>query len=94
MVYAILNGMTVTIDKAGRIVVPKELRRRLGLHANVELEILDHPEGLLLRIPEAQPSLIKINGLLVHHGRAEAGADFDRVLDSVREERIQSTIRA
>jgi AbrB family looped-hinge helix DNA binding protein len=93
MVYGILNGMTVTIDKAGRIVVPKEIRERLGLHANSELEILDHPEGLLLRIPETQPSLIKINGLLVHHGRAEAGADFDRVVETIREERIQSMIR-
>jgi AbrB family looped-hinge helix DNA binding protein len=93
MVYAMLNGMTVTIDKAGRIVIPKELRQRLGLRANTPLEILDHPNGLLLRIPETQPSLIKINGLLVHHGRAEAAADFDGVLEAVREERIQSTIR-
>jgi hypothetical protein len=31
--------------------------------------------------------------LLVHHGRAEAGADFDRVVDAVREERIHSIIR-
>jgi AbrB family looped-hinge helix DNA binding protein len=86
--------MTVTIDKAGRIVVPKELRQRLGLRANTELEILDHPEGLLLRVPETQPSLVKINGLLVHHGRAEASADFDRAINTVREERIQSMIRS
>jgi AbrB family looped-hinge helix DNA binding protein len=85
--------MTVTIDKAGRIVVPKEIRRRLGLAANTELEIINHPDGILLRVPETQPSLIKVNGLLVHHGRAEAGSDFDQVLDAVREERIQSTIR-
>ena len=85
--------MTVTIDKAGRIVVPKEVRQRLGLCANTELEIVDHPDGLLLRIPEAQPSLIRINGLLVHHGRAEIGADFARAVETVREERIQSAIR-
>lgn len=93
MVYAIINGMTVTIDKAGRIIVPKEFRQRLGLLPNTELEIVDHPEGLLLRIPESQPSLVKINGLLVHQGRLEEGADLDRVLESVREERIQNVIR-
>ncbi len=93
MVSAILFGMIVTIDKAGRIVVPKEVRQRLGLRPNTELEIVDHPEGLLLRVSEVQPSLIRVNGLLVHQGRAEEGADLDRVLQSVREERLQDTLR-
>ncbi len=93
MVCAMLYGMIVTIDKAGRIVVPKEIRQRLGLRPNTELEIVDHPNGLLLRVPDAQPSLVKINGLLVHQGRAEDGADLDRVLESVREERLQDTLR-
>jgi AbrB family looped-hinge helix DNA binding protein len=85
--------MRVTIDKAGRIVVPKEIRQRLGLLPNSELEIVDHANGLLLRVVDAQPSLIKVNGLLVHQGRAEDGADLDRVLESVREERLQDTLR-
>jgi len=85
--------MNVTMDKAGRIVVPKELRQRLGLRANTELEIVDQPDGFLLRVPESRPSLIKINGLLVHHGRVEDGASLDRVLESVREERLQKIIR-
>ncbi len=93
MVYAILHAMKVTIDKVGRIVVPKETRQRLGLSPNTELEIVDHPNGLLLRVLDAQPSLIKLNGLLVHQGRAEDGADLDRVLESVREERLQDTLR-
>lgn len=93
MVYAIINGMTVTIDKAGRIIVPKDLRLRLGLRANTELEIVDHPGGLLLRLLESRPSLVKMNGLLVHQGRLEDGADLDRIVDSVREERIQDIIR-
>lgn len=93
MVYAIINGMVVTIDKAGRIVVPKEFRQRLGLRPNTELELVDHPAGLLLRVVESGPSLIRVNGLLVHHGRAEEGADLDGVLESVREERIQQIMR-
>jgi AbrB family looped-hinge helix DNA binding protein len=94
------QGMRVTIDKAGRIVVPKEIRERLGLNANRELEVLDHPDGLLLRVREARPSvmrpsmMIRINGLLVHHGCAEIGADFNRVVEDAREERIQSVIRS
>ena len=30
--YAIFNGMRLKIDKAGRVVLPKPLRDRLGLH--------------------------------------------------------------
>jgi AbrB family looped-hinge helix DNA binding protein len=85
--------MNVSIDKSGRIVVPKQLRQRLGLRPNMELEVVDQPDGLLLRVPDIQPSLAKINGLLVHQGRLEEGADLDQVLDSVREERVRDTIR-
>jgi AbrB family looped-hinge helix DNA binding protein len=93
MVYAIIYGMTVTIDKVGRIIVPKELRLRLGLRANTQLEIVEHPGGLLLRPLESRPSLVKMNGLLVHQGRLEDGADLERVVESVREERIQDIVR-
>lgn len=85
--------MHVTIDKAGRIVVPKEFRRRLGLRPKSELELVDHPQGLLLRVAEAKPSLRKVNGLLVHHGRPEGGADLNRIVEWVREERTQNTVR-
>jgi AbrB family looped-hinge helix DNA binding protein len=85
--------MIVTIDKAGRITVPKKFRQRLGLRRNTDLEIVDHPNGRLLRMQQSRPSLVKINGLLVHHGRLEEGADLDRVLESAREERIQDIIR-
>jgi AbrB family looped-hinge helix DNA binding protein len=88
-----MHGMTVTIDKAGRIVVPKELRQRLGLGPNTELEIVDHPNGILLRPLESRPSLVKVNGMLVHQGRLEEGADLDRLLESVREERIRQILR-
>lgn len=93
MVYAILNGMNVTIDKAGRIVVPKELRQRFALRPNTELEIVEHPNGVLLRLPDRKPSLSHVHGLLVHQGRAEDGAGWDLALENIREERLQETIR-
>lgn len=93
MVYAILNGMHLTIDKAGRVVIPKQVRNRLGLGPNSALELMDHPNGILLTPVESGPTLVKINGLLVHSGRAEEGADFSRVLESVREERAQQILK-
>ena len=39
-----------------------------------------------------KPSLAELHGLLVHLSRAEAGADWDIVLENIREERLQDTI--
>lgn len=41
--------METTIDRAGRIVVPKTLRESLGLSAGTRVEITASGDGLLLR---------------------------------------------
>ena len=94
MVYGIINGMEVRIDKAGRIVVPKPLRERLGFRPDTELEAVERPEGVLLKRVEQRPSMVKADGLWVHQGSAEPGANWDRILDGVREERIESALKA
>ncbi len=55
-----------------------------------ELEAIEQPEGVLLKLIEQRPSMVRIDGLWVHQGAAEPGANWDRVLEDVREERIQS----
>lgn len=94
MVYAIINGMKLSIDRSGRIVVPKRLRERLGLIPNSELEIVEQSGGVLLRALQEKPSMIQVDGLWVHQGSAEPGANWDRVLDDAREERMQSVLKA
>jgi AbrB family looped-hinge helix DNA binding protein len=76
------------IDKSGRIVVPKLLREHLGLKPGSELEVLEQAGSVLLRPVEQRPSMIKIDGLWVHQGVAQPGANWDRVVEDVREERI------
>jgi AbrB family looped-hinge helix DNA binding protein len=93
MAYGILNGMRLKIDQAGRIVVPKPLRERLGFRADTQLEAIEQPDGVLLKRIEQRPSMAKIDGLWVHQGTAEPGANWERVLDDVREERIESTLK-
>lgn len=90
MAYAISNGMKITIDKSGRIVVPKPLRDRFGLKPDMELDVLEQANGLLLRVPEQRPAMTKVKGLWVHQGAASAATDWDRVLENVREERMQT----
>ena len=94
MAYAIINGMEIRIDKAGRIVVPKPLRERLGLRPGSELEVIEQPEGVLLKRVEPRPSLVKLDGLWVHQGKTEPGTNWERILEDVREERTESVLKA
>ena len=50
-------GITKEIDKLGRLQIPKEIRNRLGLGAEVELIVTQ--EGLLIKSNEYK--LVKIN---------------------------------
>ncbi len=62
--------MKVTIDKAGRLVVPKSLREVLGLRGGEELEISVREGGRLeLEVPATPMRLVR------RGGRAVAVAD-------------------
>lgn len=92
MVYAIDNGMTLKIDSAGRIVLPKPIRERLGLHAGAELELTEAPEGLLLRPVDQRPSLVREGPFLIHRGTPPPGFDPVRAVEQDREDRIRSLL--
>ncbi len=86
--------MKLRIDRAGRIVVPKPLRDRLGLKEGAELDVVDRPEGLLLRTVARQSPMVQVHGLWVHRGRAEPNAGWDQVIDEVRNERIETIFKS
>jgi AbrB family looped-hinge helix DNA binding protein len=94
MEFGIVFGMKLWIDKAGRVVVPKRLRERLGFKPGTELQAVERPEGVLLKRVEQRPSLVKVDGLWVHQGRAEPGANWDRILEDARDERSESVLKA
>ncbi len=93
MVNGIINGMNLKIDRAGRIVVPKPIRQRLGLQPNTEIEIVEQADGVLLRPLEHQAPMIKENGRWVHLGQIDATYDLNRLIDDVREERIRDLLK-
>jgi AbrB family looped-hinge helix DNA binding protein len=41
---------TLTVSSKGQIVLPAPVRRRLGLAAGAQLEVLEEPDGLRLRV--------------------------------------------
>lgn len=74
--------MRTTIDRSGRIVVPKELRDRVGLVPG-EVEITVSGSGLVLE-PVATDELIDVDGrLLLPRG----GPDLS--VDDIRERRLR-----
>ena len=81
--------MTVTIDKAGRVVVPKPVRDRLGLQAGLELELTEVRDGLLLKLNAREPSLIEIEGVWVRQGEPQDQVDVTALIKQEREDRIR-----
>lgn len=62
--------MKATIDRAGRVVIPSEVRRRLGLTAGTELEVAI--EGFAVRLVRAVagPEVVRRGKRLIARPRA------------------------
>ncbi|MGH9056286.1 MAG: AbrB/MazE/SpoVT family DNA-binding domain-containing protein [Acidimicrobiales bacterium] len=54
--------MRTTIDRAGRVVVPKAFRERLGLRAGQEVELEETDVGLLLVPAVSEPRIVDAPG--------------------------------
>jgi AbrB family looped-hinge helix DNA binding protein len=81
--------MTTTIDKAGRVVIPAELRKRLGLTAGTELDLV--VEGFALRLVRAVagPELVQRGKRLIARPQAAQGdrveVDIARLIEEERD---------
>lgn len=82
--------MTVTIDKFGRVLIPKSLRDQLGLAAGAELSLDvqtggDGAPALELRAVPDAPPLVRKNGRLVYTGAIDSeGQDVVAFLQAQR----------
>ena len=83
--------MTVTIDSAGRIVVPKSVRDKLGLAAGTEME-LEEQDGMMTLVPANRTSpLVKKNGRWVFTGKLPSGFDLTKFIEEEREAHIRES---
>jgi AbrB family looped-hinge helix DNA binding protein len=79
--------MIITIDRAGRIVVPKPIRDRFHLVPGTTLELQAGADGIRLFPVSNEPSLVSKQGVLVHHGPGTTEVDIRQVIDQVRANR-------
>ena len=77
--------METTLDKFGRIVIPKRVRDDLGLFPGSVLKIEERAKEIVLKpAPESTPLVLK-DGVLVFTGEVEG--DVETILRRDREER-------
>lgn len=88
-----IYGMRLKVDRSGRMVLPKGLRSRLGAEREGVVEVIEQPDGILLRPVQHKPSMVKVGGVWVHQGVAEPGTNCETIVDDIREERIQDILK-
>ena len=85
----------LTLDKAGRVVLPKPLRDELELAAGDALELESRGEQIMLRPVRGSAPLQKERGIWVYRtGRPLPAATTDQTLRQIREERDQKNRKA
>ena len=79
--------MTLTIDGAGRLVLPKRTRDRLGLRAGSTLEMRETEEGVELKPAQPESCLVRKGRFLVYTGEVPPGWDPVKAVQEDREAR-------
>jgi AbrB family looped-hinge helix DNA binding protein len=83
----------ITIDKAGRLVVPKAVRDALHLKPGTSLELEQKDDVILLRQPRSEPELVKKDGMWVIRHSHSLRRSIPEFIEQSREERIQDLAR-
>lgn len=80
--------MKVTVDGSGRIVLPKPLRDRHRLREGSTLEIEDNTFSFVLTPVTQGPLVVLRDGLLVFVGEIPRSIRQDKLVEDLREERL------
>ena len=79
--------MQTTLDKFGRITLPKAMRVHLGIDADTLLEMKEQGDAVIIRVVRNKQYLAMENGLLVYTGKVIG--NVDQILDDMRDERLK-----
>src|SRR6266542_3410939 len=91
--YGSIMNTTVTLDGAGRVVIPKTLRNALRLQPGDTLELESEGDRVILRPVRSSTPLRKERGIWVFRaGRKLPTADIDRVLRDIRSRRDHNNL--
>jgi AbrB family looped-hinge helix DNA binding protein len=80
--------MTITIDRAGRLVIPKEIRDQAGIEPGMPL-VVSCREGRIEIEPQKRPVRIEKRGRLQIAVSVEDGATLDRATVRRTQQRLR-----
>jgi AbrB family looped-hinge helix DNA binding protein len=82
------NAMLTTIDAAGRLVIPKRIRERLGLRGNEQVEVTERDGHIEIEPAPSDVELVREGSVLVARPKHPLPALTDEIvretLDRVR----------
>lgn len=84
--------MITTIDKAGRVVIPKEFRQKFHLNSRTQIEIIPDGDALRLRVPSEQMTLREKDGVWVQSSESPCDLDSTEFINQLREARSQDVL--
>ncbi len=79
--------METTVDRFGRIVIPKSLRELLGLDPGTAVEITAEGPDLVLHPLHGEPNIVVREGVTMYD--AAPVGDVDHVIQKERQKRLE-----
>jgi AbrB family looped-hinge helix DNA binding protein len=81
--------LELTVDKGGRVVIPKSLRRELRLQAGDKLAVEQQGEGMILRPIRTAVALKKKYGVWVYGTGDRSSVSSADLVEQDRERRVR-----
>lgn len=81
--------MTVTVSEKGQVVIPADIRRRLGITPGCQLEFVEEGSGLrvFVKRPKGETRHEDGFGMLTYRGKPRRLGDFDAAAEMRRRHR-------
>lgn len=80
--------METTLDRFGRIVIPKKIREHFNLKAGSPIRIEEVDQTIVLKPVQGEPNLVLKDGVLIFSGTPIG--DLEKALDEDRKDRLKS----
>lgn len=82
---------TITVDRAGRVLIPKSLRQKLRLGPGDELQLNSEGDKITLQPVRARALLKKEHGVWVYQGEP-SNTSIPDLIDRMREDRMADVL--
>jgi AbrB family looped-hinge helix DNA binding protein len=82
--------MIATLDKFGRIIIPKKVRKQLGITTETSLNIEQDGKRIIIEPISEEEPIVNKDGILVFTGKLQG--DIDQFIMKDREKRIKKLL--